>query len=71
MVAAVSLKKTAQRRMLLSGLQMLSLLMKKKLCIAMGVFCSTTEARIESLSRADHREQSKAKLGFLLSLLGK
>lgn len=70
MVAVVSIEKTtAWRRMLSSGLQMLSVLRKKELCIAMGDFLAATAARIESLWRADHKEQSKAKLRFLLTLL--
>lgn len=50
MVAVVSIEKTtAWRRMLSSGLQMLSVLRKKELCIAMGDFLAATAARIESL----------------------
>lgn len=70
MVAVVSTEKTtAWRRMLLSNLQMLSILTKKELCIAMGDFLVATAARIESLSKADHKERSKAKFRFLLTLL--
>lgn len=55
--------------MLLSGLQMLVLLTKKATWHYHGLFTVATAAQIESPPRADHKEQWKAKLRFLFTLL--